>query len=118
MKKLYIILLLAFILPVFLFAQDEEPVKKVKSKPVYEFFASPVIIDQQSVYIPEAKTLEFGIEHRFGKIEEISNLFGIYGSTNVRLGLNYSVTNKLSVGFGTTKNRTLQDFRIKYNILE
>jgi hypothetical protein len=81
-------------------------------------FGCPTIIDNQTVYIPTAKTLEFVIEHRFGKIENISNIFGIYGSSNIRLGVNYSITNKLSVGFGTTKFRKLQDFRIKYNVLE
>ena len=118
MKKLYIILLLAFVMPAWLNAQEEEPAKKVKSKPVYEFFGGQTLIDQQTVYIPEAKTLEFGIEHRFDRIENISNLFGIYGSTNVRLGVTYSITNNLVVGFGTTKMRKLQDFRIKYNLLE
>lgn len=105
------------LLPAFLFAQEEEQ-KKTKSKPVRAPFACPTVIDNQTVYIPTAKTLEFVIEHRFGKIENISNLFGIYGSSNIRLGLNYSITNKLSVGYGITKNRMLSDFRIKYNILE
>lgn len=117
MKKLNIILILLIFLPAFISAQEAEPVK-VKSKPVREPFGCPTIIDNQTVFIPVAKTLEFVIEHRFDKIENISNLFGIYGSTNVRLGVNYSITNKLSVGFGTTKLRKLQDFRIKYNVLE
>ena len=117
MKKLNIILVLLLFLPAFISAQDEEPVK-VKSKPVREPFGCPTIIDMQTVYIPQAKTLELVIEHRFDKIENISNLFGIYGSANIRIGANYSITDKLSVGFGTTKYRQLQDFRIKYNILE
>ncbi|MEN8225502.1 MAG: DUF5777 family beta-barrel protein [Bacteroidota bacterium] len=117
MKKLKILLLLLFFMPALISAQEAEPVK-TKSKPVREPFACPTVIDQQTVYIPTAKTLEFVIEHRFDKIENISNLFGIYGSSNIRLGVNYSITNKLSVGFGTTKFRKLQDLRIKYNILE
>lgn len=117
MKKLNIVVSLILLLPVFMLAQEEKP-EKVKSKPVRAPYACPTIIDHQTVYIPTAKTLEFVIEHRFDKIENISNLFGIYGSSNIRLGVNYSITNKLSVGFGTTKYRKLQDFRIKYNILE
>jgi hypothetical protein len=105
------------ILPSYMYAQDTEETK-VKSKPVRAPFACPTVIDHQTVYIPTAKTLEFVIEHRFGKIENISNLFGIYGSSNIRLGANYSITNKLSVGYGITKNRMVSDFRIKYNILE
>ena len=116
MKKLYFILI-AVLLPILMVSQDTE-VKKVKSKPVREPFACPTVIDNQTILIPTAKTLEFVIEHRFDKIENISNLFGIYGSSNIRLGANYSITNKLSVGYGITKYRMLSDFRIKYNILE
>ncbi len=119
MKKLNIFLIIFLFLPALLLAQDEavEPVK-VKSKPVRAPFACPTVIDNQTVYIPTKKTLEVVLEHRFGQIENISNLFGIYGSSNIRIGANYSITNKLSVGYGITKYRMLSDFRIKYNILE
>ncbi len=119
MKKLNIFLLTLLFLPAFGIAQDGEVVEpKVKSKPVRPMFGCPTVIDNQTVYIPTAKTLEVVIEHRFDKIENISNLFGIYGSSNIRIGANYSITNKLSVGYGITKLRMLSDFRIKYNILE
>ncbi len=117
MKKINTILVIFLLLPAFIIAQ-EAPKEKVKSKPVRAPFSCPTVIDYQTVYIPTAKTLEFVIEHRFDKIENISNLFGIYGSSNIRLGANYSITNKLSVGYGITKLRMLSDFRIKYNILE
>lgn len=116
MKKAYIIISM-LLLPLFILSQEETEVKK-KSKPVREPFACPTVIDQQTIYIPTAKTLEFVIEHRFDRIEDISNLFGIYGSSNIRLGANYSITNKLSVGYGITKLKMLSDFRIKYNVLE
>lgn len=117
MKRLYTIIIALFFLPAMLIAQEGEKAK-TKSKPVRSPFACPTVIDNQTVYIPTAKTLEFVIEHRFDKIENISNLFGIYGSSNIRLGVNYSITNKLSVGYGITKYRMVSDFRIKYNILE
>jgi hypothetical protein len=117
MKKVYTIIILVLLLPALIIAQEEEKTK-TKSKPVRAPFACPTVIDNQTVYIPTAKTLEFVIEHRFDRIENISNLFGIYGSSNIRLGANYSITNKLSVGYGITKYRMLSDFRIKYNILE
>jgi hypothetical protein len=119
MKKLNIILIIFLFLPAFLMAQDgETEAVKVKSKPVRAPFACPTVIDNQTVYIPTAKTVELVLEHRFDKIENISNLFGIYGSSNIRIGANYSITNKLLVGYGITKYRMLSDFRIKYNILE
>ncbi len=87
MKKLHTFIFILFLIPGFIIAQET----KVKSKPVRAPFGCPTVIDQQTVYIPTAKTLEFVIEHRFGKIENISNLFGIYGSSNIRLGVNYSI---------------------------
>lgn len=116
MKRPYILTAILLLFPVFIMAQETE--EKPKSKPVRAPFACPTVIDHQTVYMPTAKTLEFVIEHRFDKIDNISNLFGIYGSSNIRLGANYSITDKLSVGYGITKLRMLSDFRIKYNILE
>jgi len=93
MKKLNTFLTIILLLPVFLIAQEgETEIAKVKSKPVRAPFGCPTVIDNQTVFIPTAKTLEFVIEHRFDKIENISNLFGIYGSSNIRLGVNYSIT--------------------------
>ncbi|MCK4748445.1 MAG: hypothetical protein KAT15_15445, partial [Bacteroidales bacterium] len=44
-------------------------------------------------------------------------LFGIYGSANTRLGMSYGVTDKIMVGFGTTRDYKLQDLEWKYSIL-
>ncbi len=110
-----IILVFAFCIGT-LYAQEEN---KKKDKPVRAPFESGILIDNQTVFIPVKNTLEFIIEHRFGDVSEgISDLWGIYAPSNIRLGLNYSVTNKLMVGVGTTKDNKLQDFRVKYNILE
>jgi len=49
-----------------------------------------------------------------GKIKDIKDLFGIYAASNIRLGLNYSLMDDLMIGFGTTKDQKLQDFRVKY----
>jgi len=99
------------------FAQDETEAKPV-DKPVYMPFESGMLIDAQSAYIPDAKTLEFVLEHRFGTVGNgIDDLFGLYAPSNIRLGLNYSLTNDLMVGFGATKTRSLTDFRLKWNIL-
>lgn len=91
---------------------------KIEDKPVRTPFDASMVIDNQTVYMPVAKTLDFNIAHRFDEINEISNLYGIYGSSNIRLGINYSVTDWLSLGFGTTKFRKLQDLSIKLNLLE
>jgi hypothetical protein len=58
------------------------------------------------------------IQHRFSPIETIHNLYGIYGSANTRIGLNYGITDRLMIGAGTTKDYALQDLRWKYLILQ
>ncbi len=107
--------LLCFILTIPLFihhtqAQDGEP----DNRPVLDPWSTGLLIDNHTPLTPWAKSLEFIIHHRFGKIEDFSDLFGIYAPSNIRLGLNYGVTDNLMVGFGTEKNNKLQDFQVKW----
>jgi hypothetical protein len=129
--KNMIIIVLALFFSASLIAQDTESVKKEnKNKTLLGYFMvndskpmltyeSGMTIDNQTSYIPTAKTLEFVIQHRFGSMENgLSDFFGIYGTANTRLALNYSVMDWLQVGFGTTKNYKLQDFSLKANLLK
>ncbi len=123
MKKIFnytIIGLLAFLLtPVSLFSQDDEA--KVEDKPVRTPFESGILIDNQTSVVPEKKTLELLIQHRFGKINAngVSDLYGIYApAANIRMGLNYTLLKNLMVGYGITKKNMYSDFQIKYTILE
>jgi hypothetical protein len=131
MKNLVIIILACFVTSS-AFAQDTTATKKENknktllgywmlndSKPLTTYEGG-MAIDNQTSYIPSAKTLEFTIQHRFGSIENgISDIFGIYGAgTNTRLALNYSIMDWLQVGFGTTKDYVLQDFSLKANLLK
>jgi hypothetical protein len=110
-------------------AQDEE--KKVDDnglKPVKSTFDGTWLIDNQSVMVPAKGTLEFMIQHRFGTVSNgISDLFGLYAPSNIRLGLNYTVFDKigfgifkgpLSIGIGTTKNNFIQDVNVKYSLMQ
>lgn len=104
-------------------AQDEESKapKKRKDRPVSEMFGSGILIDEQTASMPEAKTLEFDIQHRFGLIKTngMSDLYGIYApSANTRMGLNYSIMDNLLVGYGITRKNMYSDFQVKYNLLE
>jgi hypothetical protein len=116
MKKFFIIVISVLFVKFSLFAQEQE---KKKDKPVRAPFESGILIDNQTVFIPVPKTLELIIEHRFGKMNNgISDLYGIYAPSNIRLGLNYSLNKKLMLGFGTSKDKKLQDFRLKWNVFE
>jgi hypothetical protein len=100
-----------------LFSQEEAQEEK-GSKPVRFTFGTSILIDNHTVATPYKGGLELEIHHRFSLIENYHNLFGIYGSANTRIGLNYGVTDKIMVGLGTTKDYKLQDIQWKYLILQ
>lgn len=115
MKKYSIILAFLMCFGV-LFAQEEE---KKEIKPVRSPFASGILINNQTGYVPDARTLEMVIEHNFGTIQNgITDMFGLYAPSNIRLGLNYSITDNIMIGFGATKFKKLTDFRFKWNIIQ
>jgi len=98
------------------FAQDEE----ATSDPVYAPFESGILIDQQTGVIPDARTLEFIIQHKFGAMDNgISDLWGIYSpGANVRLALNYVPVNNLQIGAGITKKNMYSDVNAKWTVFE
>jgi hypothetical protein len=116
MKKIFIVLtLLLFLSP--LFAQEETQTKE-ESKPVRFTFGTTILIDNHTVATPYKGGLELEIHHRFSQIKTYHDLFGIYGSANTRIGLNYGITDRLMIGAGTTKDYKLQDIQWKYLILQ
>lgn len=114
MKK-YIAFLVLSVLAINLFAQDSD-----EKKPVSETFASGYLIDQQTIMIPDAKTLEFAIQHKFGTMDNgFSDLFGIYApGSNIRLGLTYVPVKNLQLGVGATKKNMYTDFNAKWTALK
>lgn len=119
-KNILLIALLSFI-SVFSFAQEAtdsaETVKK--DIPVFGTFESGSLIDAQTVVIPDKKTLEMVIQHKFGTIENGStDLWGIYGSSNIRLGLNYVPVKNFQIGAGITKRYMTTDLNAKWTLLK
>lgn len=107
-----------------LMAQDEKPEadkeapKTAKAKPVKNTFQSVWIIDNQTILVPVKGTLEMDIMHRFGTWDKgYKDFWGLFASSNIRLGVNYSPINKLFVGFGITKDKMLWDVNAKYSII-
>lgn len=81
-------------------------------------FENGALINNETVQTPGKKSLDFIIQHRFGLIEDESDLFGIYAPANIRMGLTYGITSRLSVGVGASKNKMTYDFNAKYVILK
>lgn len=102
--------IIAFLSSGLLKAQDEPT-------PVMPAFETLTLVDGQTTANPYKGQLVLEIQHRFSQIEEIADIFGIYGSANTRIGLSYGITDKIMVGFGTTRKNMLQDLEWKYSIL-
>ncbi len=99
----------AFLFSGFLFAQENEA--------VYPPFETVTLVDNQTTFQPYKGSINLEIQHRFSQIKEINDIFGIYGSANTRIGLDYAITDKIMVGLGTTRSYMQQDLQWKYSIL-
>ena len=113
--KNYKILLLAFlILPLLAFSQDKDKDTIVKEKLERPAFESSFIIDNPTNVLFSKNALEVTMQHRFGVIGALDNdLAGFWGASNIRIGLSYAIHDRVTIGFGTTKDYRLQDFNWK-----
>lgn len=121
MKKNILIIILFSLITTISFAQDEAAPQEAKEKdyPVNGAFESGYLIDAQTTVVPDVKTLEFVIQHKFGSIDNgLSNLWGLYQSANVRLGLNYVPVKNVEMGIGLTKSYMTTDLNLKWTILQ
>ena len=92
------------------------PVKEVE----YEraAFESTSLIENQTDRVYGKGTIEMIMNHRFGLVSGTNDLIGIWAPANIRLAVNYSITDRITVGFGTTKDARLQDFSLKTALLK
>ena len=109
--KLYLInfLIVGCLLSTSVFAQDET---------VYPPFETLTLIDNHTTLNPYQGSMNIEIQHRFAPISSISDLFGIYGSANTRMAVDYGITDKIMVGFGTTRKNSVQDLEWKVSLLQ
>jgi len=118
MKKNILYIILFALITSNSFAQDEK-VAKEKDYPVSAVFESGYLIDAQTTVIPEVKTLEMAIQHKFGTMDKgVSNLWGIYGSANIRLSLDYVAAKNFQIGAGITKKNMMTDLNAKWTLLK
>jgi len=110
MKKAFLLILLVLLfVPTFGQESEDYPVR---------IFETSILIDNQTVTTPFKGMLEFEIHHRFGAVNNgFDDLFGLWGPGNIRLGLNYAITDKLVIGVGTAKSYMAQDVSVKYALL-
>lgn len=99
--------------------------------PVIATFKSPQIINGQSNETTPKSDLLFVVMHRFGDIGGsnggVNNFFGLDNSTDILIGFNYGISDKLSAGLGRVKGvpngtgtdqRQLVYLNLKYRLLQ
>ncbi len=83
----------------------------------YATFKTSRIINSHSVEQPASGVLMFLIQHRFGRLNTgFYELFGLDQAT-IRLGLEYGVTDRLSIGVGRSSYQKTYDGFVKYKLL-
>ena len=100
-------------------AQDDTQPEK-DTRPIRNTFESIWLIDNQTVMVPIKGTFEMDIQHRFGSVsnKKYDDLYGLFATSNIRLGFNYVPVEKLQIGFGFTKANLIWDFHAKYALFQ
>ena len=81
-------------------------------------FKATHVVNLQTVEAPAPGDLNFIIQHRFGQLNSGAyNLFGLDNAT-LRLGLEYGISSRLSVGAGRSSVDKTFDGFVKYKILQ
>jgi hypothetical protein len=120
MKRLILVSILALMLSAtHSSAQAQIDRKRVStSLPVEEVFLAPSVVTMSSVTNLPRHNMNVTIMHTFGLVSDgVSELFGLDAPANIRFGLDYGITDRLSVGVGRSRYDKLFDFRTKANVL-
>ena len=92
--------------------------RAVQDGPVDELFLIGSIAGMSTVTNLEAHNLNSTIQHNFGLVSGgVEDFWGLDLGAAVRLGIDYGITDKLSVGIGRTSVEDNVDLRFKYTLL-
>ena len=94
-----------------------EATEKQEEKLERPAFESSYLIDNQTNVLLNKNALEVMFQHRFGLIDDWGDFYGIWGAANIRIGASYGIHERVTLGFGTTKNRRYQDLNWKVALL-
>lgn len=128
-NRVVILALMALTLPFLGFAQDEdvdlmellEETAPPKQEKVTASFKTTRVIQAHSIETVKAKTLDVRISHRFGNIYSTRNdndgpdsFFGFDNVADVRLAVEYGITDELMIGIGRSQMNNLVDGFVKW----
>jgi len=125
MLKKYFFSFLFLTISVSCFAQDDllnlvnkDSLEKPKIEYVSATFKGTRVINGQSVETVKKGILQFMISHRFGTINSGGyNLFGLDNAT-IRLGFDYGVNDRFTIGLGRSSLEKTFDGNLKYKLLK
>ncbi len=80
-------------------------------------FKGTYIINTQSVEAPAKNVLLFLVMHRFGKINDGAYQFFGLDNATMRLGFDYGITDRLSIGIGRSSFQKTFDGHLKYKLI-
>lgn len=90
--------------------------------PVLLTFKSPKLVLLQTNETQKKQTLTFWVSHRFGDIGGDSGgshtFFGLDGATDIHLGLEYGITERLTVGIGRSRFNETYNLQGKYRLIQ
>jgi hypothetical protein len=93
--------------------------KETSKGPAYlsSTFNSTRLINGHTVETCNGKVLDFIISHRFGRLNSGAYSFFGLDEAQIRLGLDYGITDRLNVGIGRSSYRKMLDGFLKYKLL-
>ena len=123
-NKLILFLLLFQVIESTVYAQSdlltelEESSKSPGIQNKVNIFKGTRLINGHTVETRDKGTFDFLITHRFGRIN--SGFYEFFGldDANIRLGFDYSLSNKLVLGIGRSSYNKVYDGFIKFNIVQ
>lgn len=120
MKFYIFILLTLFFTPAF--SQEELLDEVVQDDKVMASFKTTRIVNAHSIETVKKRTLDFRITHHFGDFAGdnggIHSFFGMDNAADIRIGLEYGITDRLTVGLGRSKVAELVDGFLKFRLLQ
>jgi hypothetical protein len=98
------------------FGQDSISATTPKPTLVKGTFAGPVLIDNQTINVPNKSALTFTFQHRFGNINMYSDGYGLFNISSILIGCSYVPVKNVEVGFGLCSYNMTWDLSLKLAI--
>ena len=128
MQKIYTSIIVLFLFNCCVFAQDADSLLQSPDSSRYAggktsaTFKSTRIVLSHSSETQKKHDLDLRIRHHFGDIGgefgSSHTLFGLDGATDLYIGLDFGLTDKLTLGIGRSKREELYNFFIKQKTIE